>query len=88
MATGSYSDSRSANRLIDGPSLRETLAIWIAALPPCRHARESGHPGQATESRALVVTIDGGEWLQGAGQFNFLDRLTDAVWESPKPKKK
>ena len=35
-----------------------------------------------------VVTIDGGEWLQGAGQFNFLDRLTDADWESLKPKKK
>jgi NAD(P)-dependent dehydrogenase (short-subunit alcohol dehydrogenase family) len=35
-----------------------------------------------------VVTIDGGEWLQGAGQFNFLDRLTDADWDSLKPKKK
>jgi NAD(P)-dependent dehydrogenase (short-subunit alcohol dehydrogenase family) len=35
-----------------------------------------------------VVTIDGGEWLQGAGQFNFLDRLTDADWEALKPKKK
>jgi len=35
-----------------------------------------------------VVTIDGGEWLQGAGQFNFLDRLTDADWESLQPKKK
>jgi NAD(P)-dependent dehydrogenase (short-subunit alcohol dehydrogenase family) len=35
-----------------------------------------------------VVTIDGGEWLQGAGQFNFLDRLTDADWEQLKPKKK
>lgn len=35
-----------------------------------------------------VVTIDGGEWLQGAGQFNFLDRLTDSDWESLKPKKK
>jgi NAD(P)-dependent dehydrogenase (short-subunit alcohol dehydrogenase family) len=35
-----------------------------------------------------VVAIDGGEWLQGAGQFNFLDRLTDADWEALKPKKK
>jgi len=35
-----------------------------------------------------VVTIDGGEWLQGAGQFNFLDRLTDSDWEQLKPKKK
>ena len=35
-----------------------------------------------------VVTIDGGEWLQGAGQFNFLRDMTDADWESLKPKKK
>ncbi len=34
-----------------------------------------------------VVTIDGGEWLQGAGQFNFLDELTDADWQAMKPKK-
>jgi len=34
-----------------------------------------------------VVTIDGGEWLQGAGEFNFLQRLTDADWAALKPKK-
>ncbi len=35
-----------------------------------------------------VVTIDGGEWLKGAGQFNFLSRLTDADWEALRPAKK
>ncbi len=35
-----------------------------------------------------VVTIDGGEWLQGAGQFNFLSQLTESDWEALKPKKK
>jgi NAD(P)-dependent dehydrogenase (short-subunit alcohol dehydrogenase family) len=34
-----------------------------------------------------VVTIDGGEWLKGAGQFNFLDRLTPEEGESMCPKK-
>jgi NAD(P)-dependent dehydrogenase (short-subunit alcohol dehydrogenase family) len=34
-----------------------------------------------------VVTIDGGEWLQGAGEFNFLQRLTDADWAALRPKK-
>jgi len=34
-----------------------------------------------------VVTIDGGEWLQGAGQFNFLDQLTDSDWAALKPRK-
>ena len=34
-----------------------------------------------------VVTIDGGEWLQGAGQFNFLCSMSDADWQALKPKK-
>jgi NAD(P)-dependent dehydrogenase (short-subunit alcohol dehydrogenase family) len=28
-----------------------------------------------------VVTIDGGEWLQGAGQFNQLDAVTQEMWD-------
>ncbi len=27
------------------------------------------------------VTIDGGEWLRGAGQFNFLEELTSEQWD-------
>jgi NAD(P)-dependent dehydrogenase (short-subunit alcohol dehydrogenase family) len=35
-----------------------------------------------------VVTIDGGEWLQGAGQFNFIgDMMSEADWQALKPKK-
>ncbi|MCS6934017.1 MAG: SDR family oxidoreductase [Chitinophagales bacterium] len=28
-----------------------------------------------------VVTIDGGEWLQGAGEFNLFDDVTPAEWD-------
>lgn len=36
-----------------------------------------------------VVTMDGGEWLQGAGEFTSLGReLTDQEWEEMKPKGK
>lgn len=28
-----------------------------------------------------VVTIDGGEWLQGAGQFNMLDAIPSEMWD-------
>ena len=35
-----------------------------------------------------VVTIDGGEWLGGAGQFNFASALTEADWAELAPKKK
>lgn len=35
-----------------------------------------------------VITIDGGEWLQGAGQFNFIGQMmSDADWQALKPKK-
>jgi NAD(P)-dependent dehydrogenase (short-subunit alcohol dehydrogenase family) len=35
-----------------------------------------------------VVTMDGGEWLQGAGEFTSLGRdLTEDDWEKMKPKK-
>jgi NAD(P)-dependent dehydrogenase (short-subunit alcohol dehydrogenase family) len=45
-------------------------------------AKESGY------INGEVVTIDGGEWLQGAGQFNFLgEKMTDADWQALKPKK-
>ena len=29
-----------------------------------------------------VITIDGGEWLQGAGQFNMLGMVPDEMWEA------
>ena len=28
-----------------------------------------------------VVTIDGGEWLQGAGQFNLLEAVPSELWD-------
>ncbi len=36
-----------------------------------------------------VVTMDGGEWLQGAGEFNYLGQvMTEKDWEAFRPKKK
>jgi NAD(P)-dependent dehydrogenase (short-subunit alcohol dehydrogenase family) len=36
-----------------------------------------------------VVTMDGGEWLQGAGEFNYLGQMmSDADWAAFKPAKK
>jgi len=28
-----------------------------------------------------VITIDGGEWLQGAGQFNMLEAVPQELWD-------
>lgn len=33
------------------------------------------------------VTIDGGEWLRGAGQFNFLEELTGEEWDEMQKRK-
>lgn len=36
-----------------------------------------------------VITIDGGEWLKGAGQFSFLqDVMSDDLWAAMRPQKK
>ena len=35
-----------------------------------------------------VITIDGGEWLAGAGQFNFANVLSDEEWAQISPGKK
>ena len=29
-----------------------------------------------------VITIDGGEWLKGAGQFNVLEEIPDEMWDA------
>ncbi len=29
-----------------------------------------------------VVTIDGGEWLQGAGEFNILEQIPEPMWDA------
>ncbi len=36
----------------------------------------------ATFINGEVVTIDGGEWLQGAGQFNHLEAIPQEMWDS------
>jgi hypothetical protein len=28
-----------------------------------------------------VITIDGGEWLMGAGEFNHLDAVPQPMWD-------
>ena len=44
---------------------------------------------QAAYINGEVVAMDGGEWLQGAGEFSFLGQmLSDADWEMFRPKKK
>jgi NAD(P)-dependent dehydrogenase (short-subunit alcohol dehydrogenase family) len=34
-----------------------------------------------------VITIDGGEWLKGAGQFNMLSEMPDSLWDLMKARR-
>ena len=43
---------------------------------------------QAGYINGEVVTIDGGEWLQGAGEMNDLEKLPKAVWKLLQMKRK
>lgn len=35
-----------------------------------------------------VITIDGGEWLAGAGEFNFLEQIDTDTWDALQKKRK
>ncbi len=43
---------------------------------------------QAAYINGEVVVIDAGRWLKGAGQFNFLGRLSDEEWGMMRPARK
>ncbi len=94
IAPGPFPTPGAWERLVPRPELAETFETRnplgragkheeLANLAAFLMASESGYVN------GEVVTIDGGEWLQGAGQFNFLGAaMSDADWAAMKPKKK
>jgi NAD(P)-dependent dehydrogenase (short-subunit alcohol dehydrogenase family) len=94
IAPGPFPTPGAWERLVPRPDLAKTFETRNPLGRPGKHeelanlaafmlASESGYVN------GEVVTIDGGEWLQGAGQFNFLGAtMSDADWAAMKPKKK
>ncbi|HVM83638.1 MAG TPA: SDR family oxidoreductase [Candidatus Binatia bacterium] len=94
IAPGPFPTPGAWERLVPRPDLAETFETRnplgragkheeLANLAVFLLAGESGYVN------GEVVTIDGGEWLQGAGQFNFLGTaMSEADWQAMKPKKK
>ncbi len=93
IAPGPFPTAGAWERLVPRPELARTFET----------RNPMGRPGQHIELANLasfmlsdgaayingeVVTIDGGEWLQGAGQFNFLREMTEEDWAALRPKKK
>jgi NAD(P)-dependent dehydrogenase (short-subunit alcohol dehydrogenase family) len=92
IAPGPFPTPGAWERLVPNPELAKIFETRNPLGRPGRHeelanlasfllADESGY------INGEVITIDGGEWLQGAGQFNFLSRLSPADWEALRPKK-
>jgi len=92
IAPGPFPTSGAWERLVPKPE----LARQIETRNPL------GRPGEHRELADLaaflladgsafingeVITIDGGEWLKGAGQFSFLEQLSDEEWQALKPRK-
>jgi NAD(P)-dependent dehydrogenase (short-subunit alcohol dehydrogenase family) len=85
------------------PGAWERLVPWPEVARTFETRNPLGRPGTHLELADLAtflisdgaafingdcVTIDGGEWLKGAGQFGFLETLSDAQWQELSPKKR
>ncbi|WP_018131316.1 SDR family oxidoreductase [Effusibacillus pohliae] len=86
IAPGPFPTDGAWSRLAPTPELSESLVRRI----PLRRVGEKEELGNlaaflisdyAGYINGEVVTIDGGEWLQGAGQFNGLMDLSEADWK-------
>lgn len=86
IAPGSFPTDGADSRLSPTPELQQQL---IDRIP----IKRAGSKEELTHLAAYlvsdyagfingeVITIDGGEWLQGAGQFNGLSEVTDEQWD-------
>ena len=92
IAPGPFPTKGAWDRLIPN---KEIEAAWLGRIP-------MGRVGEHRELADLavylisegagyingeVVTIDGGEWLKGAGQFSIMEKLSDEEWEEMRGRK-
>ena len=93
IAPGPFPTEGAWQRLVPRKDLEQA---WLKRIPLGRFGRHeeltdlaafllSDRSGYITGE---VVTIDGGEWLKGAGQFSMAEVLTDEDWMALKPKGK
>lgn len=93
IAPGPFPTEGAWSRLVPRADLAETFETRNPLGRPGRHEELTDLVAYLLSPNAgfingEVVTIDGGEWLAGAGQFNFASALTDAEWAELAPKKK
>jgi NAD(P)-dependent dehydrogenase (short-subunit alcohol dehydrogenase family) len=93
IAPGPFPTPGAWERLVPRPDLAQTFETRNPMGRPGRHDELANLASFLISDGAgfingEVVTIDGGEWLEGAGQFNFLRALSEDDWASLRPKKK
>lgn len=92
IAPGPFPTEGAWSRLVPRADLAEKIETDNPLGRPGRH-EELGNlaayllSDQAAYINGEVVVIDAGRWLKGAGQFNFLGKLSDQEWAMMRPKK-
>jgi NAD(P)-dependent dehydrogenase (short-subunit alcohol dehydrogenase family) len=92
IAPGPFPTEGAWSRLVPRADLAQKIETDNPLGRPGRH-EELGNlaayllSDQAAYINGEVVVIDAGRWLKGAGQFNFLGKLTEDEWAMMRPKK-
>ena len=93
IAPGPFPTKGAWERLVPNPDIAETFETRNPLRRPGDHRELTNLvafllAGGSGYINGDVITIDGGEWLKGAGQFSFLqDMMTEDDWEAMRPKK-
>jgi NAD(P)-dependent dehydrogenase (short-subunit alcohol dehydrogenase family) len=93
IAPGPFPTAGAWERLVPKPEIAATFEAKNPMKRPGRHEELANLAAFLMADNVgyingEVVTIDGGEWLQGAGQFNFVgEHMSEADWQALRPKK-
>lgn len=93
IAPGPFPTKGAWERLMPNPSFEKKMVQRIPLKRTGRHEELANLAAYLLSDYSAymtgeVVTIDGGEWLAGAGEFNFLEELTEEDWLELAKKKK
>lgn len=93
IAPGPFPTKGAWERLMPDPSFEKKMVQRIPLKRTGRHEELANLAAYLLSDYSAymtgeVVTIDGGEWLAGAGEFNFLEELTEEDWLELAKKKK
>ena len=93
IAPGPFPTKGAWERLMPDPSFEELMIKRIPLKRVGQHEELSNLAAYLLSEYSAyitgdVITIDGGEWLAGAGEFNFLEQLTEEDWQDMMKKRR